>query len=95
MSGNVHLFYLSFSKSTEEGGWQGFCIVEAITEVDAIMSAHRKGINPGGQVVTFDATPFADHIGDEWRNKLFTTEAEVIQFDFYLGGDGTIDKRKL
>lgn len=95
MSGQRQLFYLSFAKDEGRGGWQGFCIVEATSEFDAIMTTHRKNINPGGAVVTFDTTPFADRITDEWLDKLFNTEDDVVAFDRALGGEGTIDKRML
>jgi hypothetical protein len=85
------IWYLSFSLPKEEGGWQGFCLVNGVdSEIEAIAEAHRLGINPGGEVLAMTSPTVV--IPEEWMNKLFTTKEDAEAFDKAMGGKGDVVK---
>lgn len=62
-------WYLSFA----EDGFKGACIVEAEDFLAAVEEAHRRKINPGGQV--FGQPVPEDAVYDpSYRNRLLTRE---------------------
>lgn len=80
-------WYLSFAKN----GWLGACIVEADGKMEAVVEAHRRGINPGGQVFCGNLTVIgsADDVPPDFRNRLLNKE-DLIMLDKAVGGDGEV-----
>lgn len=68
------IWYLSFAG---EEGWRGAVVLEADTLNEAITLSHRNGINPGGDVKSFEIPldhPLVEQFPDECRNRLLTKE---------------------
>lgn len=53
----AQLWYLSFAKDKEEGGFQGAVIVPAHGMVTALDRVNELGINPGGSVMAVPVPP--------------------------------------
>jgi len=77
--------WLSFADGSLPEGSQflGVVIVEAWSFLDAVMQAHRRGINPGGEVQGVEI-PRALEIPAEYVNRLLS-RAECEELDRKLG----------
>jgi hypothetical protein len=75
-------FWLSFCDPKKpDDGFLGACVVEADSFPAAVKKAWRLGINPGGEVLAFDVTPFDGYrLNDRWLNRLLNRE-ECETFD--------------
>lgn len=78
-------FYLSFADGTLPKGTQflGAVIVRAHGMGDAVQQAHRRGINPGGEVLGVDAGPDFDPPA-AFVNRLLA-RADVTAMDRAMG----------
>lgn len=76
-------FWLSFADPKKPQGEQflGACVVEADDLKAAVIQAHVKGINPGGEVLGLRTdTRSAILIPEKWKNRLLS-KAECATFD--------------
>lgn len=67
----------------DDGTFLGLCVVGASGVVDAAITCHRLGINPGGQIVTEE---LPDYLlpSVKYRNRLLTREqVSEIWPEFY------------
>lgn len=71
------MYWLSFADPTLPKGSQflGAVIVEATSLIAAVQEAHRRGINPGGEVaghpILIEVQP---KIGASWKGRLLTRD---------------------
>jgi hypothetical protein len=73
----VSWFWLSFCDPKLPKGSQflGACIVEGDDTPQAVENARKRGLNPGGEVVSVSADPATIAIMPEkWKNRLLTRE---------------------
>lgn len=75
MSTELPLFWLSFADGTLPTGTQflGVVIIRDSDFVEAVKSAHRRGINPGGEVKCTEITDI--DIPPEYMNRLLSRES--------------------
>lgn len=74
MNGGTEMkwWWLSFA---DDDGFRGVTIVQGDNIASAAKSAHRLGINPGGQVLGFPMPPEGlDIYGESHRNRLLSRE---------------------
>lgn len=75
----MNWWWLSFADQTRPKGNQflGVVIIEAITLDQAITQSHLRGLNPGGEILSFQI-PY-DRIPDEqFRNRLLSREEATM-----------------
>lgn len=89
----MDLWYLSFA---DPSGWLGGCIVEATDEMSAVQEAHRRKINPGGDVLCLNLSAVGSDkgVGEEFRNKALTME-DLIMMDMAAGGEGQVGRIRM
>ena len=68
--GKSQWWYLSFA---DDSGFLGGCIVNALGPTDAVLQAHKMGINPGGEVLSI-LIPDGAPLEDGWKNKLLSKQ---------------------
>jgi len=68
----VKTYWLSFA-ADQEDGFLGVAVVDADDFIGAVVTAHAKGINPGGEVLGFDL-PDTASIPEHFKNRLLSRE---------------------
>lgn len=81
----MSLFYLSFSAAD---GWRGACYIRASSWLEAVTISHKRGCNPGGEVMAFEMPPRLE-LDDRWIGRLLTKE-DLCAIDREFGGDGDV-----
>lgn len=75
----MSLWWLSYAKSYEEGGFQGVVIIEAPTFVSACFLSNRRKLSPGGQVAGWDLTEGKIEVPEKFKNRLLSIK-EIEEF---------------
>jgi hypothetical protein len=70
LSQPLRWFYLSFA---DDDGFRGAAIVEAHGPAHALQLTHRLGINPGGEIATWEI-PEGAPLPDAAKNRLLSKE---------------------
>jgi hypothetical protein len=70
LSQPLRWFYLSFA---DDDGFRGAVIIEARGQAHALQATHKLGINPGGQVMTWEIREGAP-LPEAVKNRLLSKE---------------------
>lgn len=76
----TYLWYLSFGRPADQGGWAGCVLTEAPDPMAAIQKAWRLKINPGGEVLAYVWDERTRPVPQEARDRLITDQAELERY---------------
>src|SRR3569833_478726 len=83
------LFYMSFAKPRNEGGWLGGLFVRADTPQMAHVKSYELNANPGGEMCLMEFSPIT-RVPEEFMNRLLTME----EVDAIGNGHKRLDRDK-